>query len=167
MYEIWIEEAGKELHRQTLSIGQFNLGRSKDNQIYVPYRGVSRQHLRLEVGEKGVTVTDLGSTNGTRLNGQALQPYQSTGWPLQDRLHIGGLTIHIRPLSPTVARPLVEEETNGPQIDKSAVSTHETGMVYTVISTDATPQFTVLASEPIIVGHDRNCAIRLAVSSRG
>ena len=108
MYEIWIEEAGKELHRQTLSTGQFNLGRSKDNQIYVPYRGVSRQHLRLDVGENEVTVTDLGSTNGTRLNGQTLQPYQSTGWPLQDRLQIGGLTIQIRPLIPMAARPGLE-----------------------------------------------------------
>jgi len=165
MYEIWIEEAGKELHRQTLSTGQFNLGRLKGNQIYVPYGGVSRQHLRLEVGENGVTVTDLGSTNGTRLNGQTLQPYQSTEWPLQDRLQIGGLTIHIRLLSPTVARSLVEEEASDPQIDKSAASTPETGMVYTVVSTDATPQFTVLTSEPIIVGRDRNCAIRLAVAN--
>lgn len=165
MYEIWIEESGKEIHRQTLSTGQFNLGRSKDNQIHLPYSGVSRQHLRLNVEENKVTVTDLGSTNGTRLNGQSLRPHQSTSWPLQDQLQIGGLTIHIRPLSPPDTGPTAGDEADIPAMDTSAASKPEVGMAYTVVSANATPQFTVLTSEPIIVGRDRSCAIRLAAAN--
>ncbi|MGD2049834.1 MAG: FHA domain-containing protein, partial [Chloroflexota bacterium] len=165
MYEIWIEESGKEIHRQTLSTGQFNLGRSKDNQIYLPYSGVSRQHLRLDVEENKVTVTDLGSTNGTRLNGQSLQPHRSTSWPLQDHLKIGGLTIHIRPLSPPDTGPAAGDEAGSLAMGTSEGSKPGVGMAYTVVSADATPQLTVLTSEPIIVGRDQSCAIRLAAAN--
>ena len=97
MYEIWIEEAGKELHRQTLSEGQYTLGRTDTNQIYVRNQAISRQHLRLVIGPTTVSVTDLGSTNGTHLNGRQLAPHQAITWPPSEELHIGGLAIHIQP----------------------------------------------------------------------
>ena len=97
MYEIWIEEAGKELLRQTLSEGQYTFGRTESNHIYLRNPAISRQHLRLDVGPATVSVTDLGSTNGTHINGRQLAPHQSITWPPSEDLQIGNLTIHLLP----------------------------------------------------------------------
>ena len=48
--------------------------------------GVSRLHASLELAPGAVTVTDLGSANGTYLNGQRLIPYQPYLLRHNDRL---------------------------------------------------------------------------------
>ncbi|MFI9503955.1 FHA domain-containing protein [Nocardia sp. NPDC052566] len=56
--------------------------------------GVSRAHAMLRVTSEGLTITDLGSTNGTSLNGSdELIPAESAV-PLRhgDRIHLGGWT---------------------------------------------------------------------------
>lgn len=51
------------------------IGRSGSNAAYtVPVDTVSREHARLRVVGESVTIEDLGSTNGTSLNGIALPP---------------------------------------------------------------------------------------------
>lgn len=53
--------------------GRVRLGRGDEADIRLPCRDVSRLHCEIEVGEDGlVTVTDLGSSNGTDLNGERL-----------------------------------------------------------------------------------------------
>ncbi|MGF6884252.1 hypothetical protein ABIA39_003507 [Nocardia sp. GAS34] len=56
--------------------------------------GVSRSHARLHVAADGLTVTDLGSTNGTSLNGTDDLIPPRTPMPLRsgDRIHVGGWT---------------------------------------------------------------------------
>jgi pSer/pThr/pTyr-binding forkhead associated (FHA) protein len=46
-----------------------SLGRANTNDIILNDVRVSRSHTRLECGPQGVTLVDLGSSNGTRLNG--------------------------------------------------------------------------------------------------
>ncbi len=41
-------------------------------EIRLTDRSVSRRHARLELGEAGYTLVDLGSANGTRLNGRLI-----------------------------------------------------------------------------------------------
>jgi pSer/pThr/pTyr-binding forkhead associated (FHA) protein len=81
---------------------------------------VSREHAALRVTAAGPTIQDLGSRNGTRVNGQLLTGIQ----PLApgDRIEIGGQTIELEvagqpsgrrhPLSVThdSPGPVVEEE---------------------------------------------------------
>jgi len=45
------------------------IGRQADNAIVLPDTQVSRHHARLTVTEAGVTIADLNSANGTRVNG--------------------------------------------------------------------------------------------------
>ncbi|WP_433634471.1 FHA domain-containing protein [Nocardia sp. CA-120079] len=56
--------------------------------------GVSRAHAILRLTENGITITDLGSTNGTSLNGGEDLIPGKVPVPLQsgDRIHLGGWT---------------------------------------------------------------------------
>ena len=45
-----------------------SIGRQSDNEIVIPYVGVSRQHARIVKTETGYYLRDLASTNGTYVN---------------------------------------------------------------------------------------------------
>lgn len=49
---------------------EITIGRSPTNNIFVRDRNVSRVHCQIVVTEKGCTLTDLQSTNGTFVNEQ-------------------------------------------------------------------------------------------------
>jgi hypothetical protein len=49
------------------------VGRGADADIQLTDTGVSRRHVELEVVDDGVAVRDLGSTNGTWVNGSRIQ----------------------------------------------------------------------------------------------
>nr|WP_275586240.1 FtsK/SpoIIIE domain-containing protein [Geodermatophilus normandii] len=51
-----------------LVTGRHVLGRGAGSTLPLPDPGVSRRHVALEVGAGGITVSDLGSTNGSRLD---------------------------------------------------------------------------------------------------
>ena len=56
-----------------LPLSHITLGRSPSNTYILEFQGISREHLKLEVGEKEVTLIDLGSRNGTYLNNQQVK----------------------------------------------------------------------------------------------
>src|SRR5574338_317259 len=59
--------------RYKLGDGEYVIGRRSDCQIFVPDMRVSRQHARLWRDGDGWTLEDLGSNNGTYINGVRLQ----------------------------------------------------------------------------------------------
>jgi DNA-binding winged helix-turn-helix (wHTH) protein len=52
--------------------GEHILGRSNDAAVFVDDVGVSRRHARITIGLAGATLEDLGSKNGTMLNGSPI-----------------------------------------------------------------------------------------------
>ena len=56
-----------------LGDGEYVIGRRSDCQIFVPDMRVSRQHARLWRHGEGWSLEDLGSNNGTYINGVRLQ----------------------------------------------------------------------------------------------
>jgi pSer/pThr/pTyr-binding forkhead associated (FHA) protein len=48
------------------------LGRSRDCDIMLANPEVSRRHAEIAPSESGWTITDLGSTNGVRVNGRRI-----------------------------------------------------------------------------------------------
>lgn len=66
-------EADKEFF---LSKPVITVGRHSDNAVPVDSPIVSNEHARIEYTSNGHTLTDLGSTNGTRVNGQPLTPHK-------------------------------------------------------------------------------------------
>lgn len=58
--------------------GTFTIGRSAENEIALDFQGISRKHLKVVVTQTAennmsVTVTDLGSRNGTYLNNTKIE----------------------------------------------------------------------------------------------
>jgi hypothetical protein len=49
------------------------VGRSRDCDVVLDDAGVSRHHAQIRPGPEGWTLSDLGSTNGVRVNGQELR----------------------------------------------------------------------------------------------
>jgi ABC-type multidrug transport system ATPase subunit/ABC-type multidrug transport system permease subunit len=56
--------------RLPLTAGGLTVGRLADNDIVIPRNSVSRQHARITPVPDGYWITDLGSRNGTQLNGE-------------------------------------------------------------------------------------------------
>ncbi len=58
---------------------------------------VSRAHVRFALNEQGLTVSDMGSTNGTSINGTPLSPYDNC-CPLQDgdTLTLGQISLQVQ-----------------------------------------------------------------------
>lgn len=67
------------------------IGRSRDRTITVADDRVSRAHARIDPSPQGWTITDEGSSNGTRVNGTPIAPGQPH--PLQP-----GVTVSVGPL---------------------------------------------------------------------
>jgi hypothetical protein len=57
--------------------------------------GVSRRHVKLTRQSATIMVQDLGSVNGTYLNGQKLMPYQPRVLRNEDELRLGHMTLRI------------------------------------------------------------------------
>jgi ABC-type multidrug transport system ATPase subunit len=64
------------------------VGRTADNDLSIDHPLISRHHVRLQRTGSGWTVTDLGSTNGTYLNGRRLQGASALG--IGDVIDLGG-----------------------------------------------------------------------------
>src|SRR5689334_21289933 len=70
--------------------GTLVIGRGRDADIRIQGDGISRQHARVRVGADTVHLEDLGSTNGSFVNGERVSKAQ-----LQDgdKIQLGSATI--------------------------------------------------------------------------
>jgi hypothetical protein len=77
-----------------LRLGAINfMGRTEDNQIQINRPGVSRRHAVVQLTPTGFVVKDLGSQNGTFLNGERVA---EKGLADGDRIVIGDAQIVFR-----------------------------------------------------------------------
>jgi pSer/pThr/pTyr-binding forkhead associated (FHA) protein len=82
---------------------EFTLGRVSEGQPLIPEidlskynayeRGVSRLHAVVSIKDKQVNITDLGSANGTWLNGVRLPPHTAHRLKDGDRITLGKFKI--------------------------------------------------------------------------
>lgn len=76
--------------RMPLQIGDNLIGRGSDCQLRLEHERVSRRHAVIQWDGHQARVLDLGSTNGTTLNGKRLEPRRHYPFGPGDRLEIGG-----------------------------------------------------------------------------
>jgi hypothetical protein len=84
---------GTDGRQYSIAMGSTVLGRGEAAQVRIADVGISRQHARVDFDGMRVVITDLGSTNGTAVNGArvnaaALQP--------GDTVQIGTTTLTFR-----------------------------------------------------------------------
>src|SRR4051794_3720078 len=75
--------------RITLMTGSLTIGRLADNELPIPKESVSRHHARIEAAQGGYWIADLGSRNGTKLNGERFSG-ESRWLANGDTIEIGG-----------------------------------------------------------------------------
>jgi pSer/pThr/pTyr-binding forkhead associated (FHA) protein len=88
------------------------LGRARGNTVRIPSAEVSRQHCRLREEDGLIVVEDLGSVNGTFLNGRRLRgaEYVRPG----DHIEVGPVTFVVQyELTPAAQERLRGEDTAG------------------------------------------------------
>jgi pSer/pThr/pTyr-binding forkhead associated (FHA) protein len=74
-----------------LRSGAQTIGRAPDNQIVVPDSTISKQHVQITVQPEGVWIQDLGSSNGTFVNGQRIT--ESTWLKPGDSVQVGSSVV--------------------------------------------------------------------------
>ena len=74
MAPLWlIGEHRGEIVRHPLREGEMQVGRGSTNELVLPSQTVSRHHATLRIAPDSVHITDLGSLNGTRVNGKQVE----------------------------------------------------------------------------------------------
>ena len=82
-----------ELHTFRLDDGEHKVGRAPDNQISVPVASVSKNHAVLRVEGERLFVRDVGSTNGTDIDGQVLTRNEESEVPIHATVRFAGIPL--------------------------------------------------------------------------
>jgi DNA-binding NtrC family response regulator/pSer/pThr/pTyr-binding forkhead associated (FHA) protein len=77
--------------------GRHTVGNSRKSDIRIQSVGVSRQHAVLEVSRAGLVVEDLGSTNGTWIDGVRVERSEA---PVGAELRMGDVRLRVEAIAP-------------------------------------------------------------------
>ncbi len=91
-YELVVTGGPDESKRIAIGEKVIRIGRSSRSDLPLSDKTVSNLHLELESGSAGVHVRDMGSTNGTRVDGQKIQ---SLTVEVGSEIQIGNTTLKI------------------------------------------------------------------------
>ncbi|MEM9269772.1 MAG: FHA domain-containing protein, partial [Pseudomonadota bacterium] len=83
------------LSKDALAAGAI-LGRDDQADVTISGSKVSREHARLSLVDRKLTLTDLGSTNGTTIDGKPLGAHKPTQINSQSVIELGGVRLSLR-----------------------------------------------------------------------
>ncbi len=86
------------------------IGRALDNRLVINNPTASSYHAEIHSGVSGYILTDLGSTNGTFVNEQQLDPHLPYLLHSDDRIRIGDMTFLYKIGFPDFQSPFVQEK---------------------------------------------------------
>ncbi|MBR5681019.1 MAG: Flp pilus assembly complex ATPase component TadA, partial [Clostridia bacterium] len=104
MVEIILKMPGQPDSTLSIPPGQYQVGSSEAVAIQLPFVGVSKLHCVLWAQESLLRVADLGSSNGTYLNGQRIGR-EFVNVPAGSDIEIGSVHIQVGKLTPEM-RPV-------------------------------------------------------------
>jgi pSer/pThr/pTyr-binding forkhead associated (FHA) protein len=149
-------------HEFTLGKTNISMGRANTNDIIINDVRVSRSHARLDCGPQGVTIVDLGSSNGTRVNGSRSE--RATLKP-GDTISLGSQQFKymIEDPSEDLGATMIDTQV---QLDQTMDAeylpvvineTTDPGLV--VFSGDKTWRFNLQDADHVTIGRDESCNI--------
>jgi len=95
-YQIKISNPDQKDRVMTFNDGEYTLGRVEDCDILIKEALISRRHAQLELHEGVISLMDLGSANGTQVNGIPLLPRQRVTIEIEQIISLGSYTIQIQ-----------------------------------------------------------------------
>lgn len=100
---------GAVLRTADLGAGLLSVGRAPERDLYLEDPQISREHLRIGWDGQALTVTDLGSANGSFIGGARLAPGVATPWDGRAPLRLGPFTLRVAPAAgqPPLDDPLL------------------------------------------------------------
>ncbi len=107
MVEVILKMPGEPDSPLNIPPGQYQVGSSEAVPIQLPFVGVSKLHCVLQASESALRVADLGSSNGTYLNGQRIGR-EFVNVPADSDIEIGSVHIHVGALG---AEPKISGKT--------------------------------------------------------
>ncbi len=101
---------GRLVQALDLTRAGVTIGRQSDNTLPLSHTAISRRHMRIDWDGQYVTLTDLGSSNGTQLGPQRLPPQVPHPWPWNEVVQIGPFRLHLvpPPAAPTAGADLLD-----------------------------------------------------------
>jgi pSer/pThr/pTyr-binding forkhead associated (FHA) protein len=91
--------------RRVLLTGVVGIGRHSDNQVQIPDPQVSRQHAQIRCQGVRCQIQDLGSRNGTFVNGKRLEPNIPHLLQQNDQIRLGSTVTFLVEMASAVAEP--------------------------------------------------------------
>lgn len=119
MLELTINAPGEPARRVRVDRPQLTLGRASSNDVFLPDRTLSRVHARIDRLEQAVVLTDLGSRNGTQVNGARIE--QPVRLLPGDRIVLGETTIEVSDASLSGTRVVIDVSAD--RGDRTMIST--------------------------------------------
>lgn len=87
MLKVVVHEKGGRTQRFNFESDQFSVGREEDNDLVLDRVNISKHHLRFRRSQGAIEIIDLGSTNGTYVNGRKVAKPRSVR--RADRIYVG------------------------------------------------------------------------------
>ena len=107
MMRLVVEQGKLAGHGFDLERSVIVIGRGQDCDIILDEHQVSRQHARLQHTPQGWMLLDLGSTNGTQVNGQQLKAHEPYALQPGDRVALGTAVLALQ--QPAVGEAVPQE----------------------------------------------------------
>ncbi|NSW53886.1 MAG: FHA domain-containing protein [Anaerolineae bacterium] len=181
---LFYHRQGEDWQEKALAVGTYVVGRSSDADIQFDASNISRRHFQLAVSDEGVQIIDLGSSNGTHVEGKPITanvPFDlQSGQPIRAGLYEAYVewqttavvseyveeATSFRPPEPLMATQVESEEGEATQLDAPADGRLETpAVVYpvlTVTMVDGTLSEKVLPDGQYVIGRTSAADIQIA-----
>jgi len=115
--------------------GEVRVGKTAENDVAIPDATVSRHHFSLTRDRQGILLRDLGSTNGTFLDGaRVLEAYVHPGMEIR----VGEVLLCLRPVEEEVSITPSSSATYGPLVGESPAMRRIFALLERVAPSDAT-----------------------------
>jgi pilus assembly protein CpaF len=120
-----VHEKGGRTQRFSFDGDQFTVGREEDNDLVLDRVNISKHHLRFRRHDGKIEVLDLGSTNGTYVNGRKVVQPRSVR--RSDRVYVGDYILMLEgddnAISPVERAEILVSGTDGHPATRSVTNT--------------------------------------------
>ncbi|MBC8163601.1 MAG: protein kinase [Roseiflexaceae bacterium] len=108
-----LDGQGNQIRAADVSGIGVTVGRAPENTLPLDNEQVSRHHARVDWNGRTATITDLGSANGTQLDGVRLPPSVPVPWGFGQRAQVGPFSLRLNPpaglaVPPAAGDPLLQ-----------------------------------------------------------